>query len=608
MKILFLALPCLLAALSSWATSSRLAENGFAQTTIVLPDNASAVERSAAAELADGLKRVTGATFAVCPESMSPDGIRLHVGATKASTALRKNKPWNFDEVLVAPVADGLVLDGHPERGALYAVDEFLSRHLGVRWWTSTEAIYPHNPSPSLPTTAYAHTPPFKYRESYFLDAFDPRFKVRSKINYTSLARYEIIQNRRIPAELGGDYRLYFFNGRKSAYHSFFEVLPPAKHFKDHPEWYSFVKGKRDTKQLCLSNAEMKAAFIAEILRLLREDPDTNFIQVSQNDTNVGCACDACRAIEAEEGGTPAGPMLRFVNDVAEAIEKEFPKVRIDTFAYQYTRKAPTKTRPRRNVVVRLCDIECAFNRPLAEFDCNKAFLADLEDWKKIAAGNLFIWDYTVDFWSYMLPHPNIPILAANIRTFADAGTVGIFEQGDATCAAGEFVPLKCWLIARLLWNPREDAAALIDEFLHGYYGTAAAPILRSYIDLLHATAAKGRPMTCFHNGVTEWIDAQTMLRAKALMDEAVAAAEKQGGDFGARVRRERLTTDHAFLVHWKEWQDWAQQNNQPWPFPKTRQESARQWLAVCDAFGVISWKETTTRETFRKYREELVK
>lgn len=589
------------------ALASRIAENGVARAVIVLPDNPTAVERSAAGELADGLHRVSGAKFAVLPESSVAEGLRLHVGATVASAALRKGSAWRFDEVLVAPIADGLVIDGHPERGPLYAVGEFLTRHLGVRWWTSTESLYPANPSPTLPKKAYSHVPTFKYRESYFLDAFDPMFKVRSKINYSSLARYEIVTNKRIPPEMGGDYRLYFFKGRKSAYHSFFEVLPPSIHFKDHPEWYSLVKGRRSAQQLCLSNAEMKAAYIAETLRLLREDPDANFIQVSQNDTDVGCACDACRAIEIEEGGTAAGPMIRFVNDVAEAVEREFPKVRIDTFAYQYTRKAPTKTRPRKNVVVRLCDIECAFNRPLGEFDCNKAFLKDLRDWRNVAGGNLFIWDYTVGFWSYMLPHPNIPVLALNIRTFADAGAVGIFEQGDATCAAGEFVPLKCWLISRLLWNCAEDDNALVDEFLNGYYGTAAAPILRRYIDFLHATAAKGSPMTCFHRGVKQWIDLPEMLCAKEMMDRAVAAAESQGAEFGARVRRERLTTDHTFIVHWDEWHELAKKENLAWPFPADRREAARTWLAACDAFGVISYKETTTRETFVKYRKELL-
>ena len=113
--------------------------------------------------------------------------------------------------------------------------------------------------------------------------------------------------------------------------------------------------------------------------------------------------------------------------------------------------------------------------------------------------------------------------------------------------------------------------------------------------------------MTCFHKGVAEWIDAETMLAAKDLMDRAVAAAEKDGGDYGARVRRERLTTDHALIVHWKEWRAWAERNGRTWPLAGTRQEAARRLFVTCDAFGVIAYKETFSREPFQKYRQELL-
>ena len=49
------------------------------------------------------------------------------------------------------------------------------------------------------------------------------------------------------------------------------------------------------------------------------------------------------------------GPLLRAVNAVAAAIEGEFPGVAISTMAYQHTSKPPLKTRPRQNVIIRLC-------------------------------------------------------------------------------------------------------------------------------------------------------------------------------------------------------------------------------------------------------------
>ena len=59
-------------------------------------------------------------------------------------------------------------------------------------------------------------------------------------------------------------------------------------------------------------------------------------------------------AIIAEEG-SPMGPLLRAVNAIADAIKPEFPDVAISTLAYQHTMKPPSITKPRPNVIVRLC-------------------------------------------------------------------------------------------------------------------------------------------------------------------------------------------------------------------------------------------------------------
>ena len=40
--------------------------------------------------------------------------------------------------------------------------------------------------------------------------------------------------------------------------------------------------------------------------------------------------------------------------------------------------------------------------------------------------------------------------------------------------------------MARLLWNPYQDANKLVNEYLHGVYGKAFKP-MRAYYDLMHA-------------------------------------------------------------------------------------------------------------------------
>ena len=595
-----------------------------ARVVVVLPDEPTAVERFAASEIAGELGKCLGYVPEIVREGECPRVPRLYVGATRAAkeargAAVSSKTPYQADEVFVKSVADGVVMDGDPARAPIYAADVYLERFCGVRWWASDAAHYPKlaeagdgRPPVPLHGIDYRYAPQFKYRETYYLDGFDPLFKVRSKGNFSSLTRYMLSPMKFVPKEMGGDHRLYFFKGRRSAYHSFFEILPPKVYFANHPEWYSLVKGRREAKQLCLACGEMKAEYVKETLRRLHEDPSVDFIQVSQNDWGGGCECEKCRAMMEEDGGAASGPYLRFANEVAEVVEKEFPHVRVDTFAYQFTRKAPTRTRPRRNVVVRLCDIECDFARPLSDASAprNAAFARDLSDWKRVAEGNLFLWDYLANFQNYMLPHPNIGVIAPNIRLFAESGAAGVFEQGDALCSAGSFAVLRHYVASHLLWNPAEDEARLVDEFLEGYYGKAAAPFLKKFIDVVEKGSAKtGLAVYCNSKGCA-FLSVDDKLEAARLMDEAVAAAESEKGaaQFASRVVRERLSVDHMVILDFEAIKNAAADKGLSWARPMTRAEAVEKWIRDVKSYGVKARRETVSaaeiEDYFKKIRE----
>ncbi len=564
---------------------------------IVLPDSPTAVERTAADELKAAVRRISGEEWQIVPERAEPAGERnFLIGATRAAARIAP-AAWRTDEIFVAPLSNGsIVLAGDPVRGPIYAVDTYLEDVCGVRWWTSAESDYPTLREMPPVVSAIRHAPVFRYRETYYRDGFNADFKVRMKGNFSSRTRFMYTPMEFIPKEKGGDHRLYYFESRGSAYHSHFETLPPSRHFASHPEWYSEIGGRRVAKQLCLTNDEMAEAYIAETLRRLRTDPAVDFISVSQNDWAGPCGCVRCRAVIAEEGAV-SGLYLRFANRVAEAVEREFPSVTVDTFAYRFTRKPPRLTRPRRNVTVRLCDIECAFNAPIATSGLDDDFLADLREWGRLAPGRLYIWDYATDFVSYMMPHPNLDVLGPNLRLFAGSGVTGVFEQGDALCSAGSFAALEHWVIAHLLWDPSRDARGLRDAFILGYYGEAAAPHVRRCRDIVDGAGAKaaaqGIKVGCYHLSVTNFMDRATALAAADALDRAIDAAERSGGPYAERLRREKLSFDHMKLVSWKDWE-----------LEGSRDEAFRAWAAECRRFGVEAWRETTDRGDFGKYLE----
>lgn len=582
---------------------------------IVLPQNPTPVEKTAAATLKEELYKISGDKLSIVSEQDAPKGRKapfcFYVGATGAADGLHSGD-WSKDEILVHPVKGGMVLTGHPTRGSIYAVNTLIEEGYGVRWWTSTESYYPSRPVLPVPEMELSYSPPVKIREASILDAYDAEFRLRLRGNAVSRIRWATENPQYIPAEKGGCHRLLFFDGRKSAFHSFFEILPPKEHLEAHPDWYSLIQGKRQAKQLCLTNKEMEKAFIEETLRLLRTNPDVDFISISQNDWRGACECDACKALEAETGGVHSGPLVHFVNHVAEAVEREFPYVTVETFAYQYTKEAPKNVRPRRNVLIRLCDIECPFSMPLetADHPVVENFRQNLADWTALAPGQVFVWDYVTDFHNYLLPHPNVLNLGPNIRFFSRSGAIGIFEQGDTCSGAGELAPLRLWLIYHLLWNPEADDRALIDEFVRGYYGEAAAAGILRYISLINEPPAAGDiPVRCYHVDCSGWITPATIVAAARAMESAVEAAVAAGEPYASRVRREALSTRNAILLHWNDCRKFCKVQKIPWLWGESYQDAVDSWFEDCKSFGVRTVREATAEGAparFEQYRKKL--
>ena len=103
-----------------------------------------------------------------------------------------------------------------------------------------------------------------------------------------------------------------------------------------HPEYFSWMNGKRIKDQLCLSHPDVLKLAIETLAAEIAAQPDREVWSVSQNDNFSYCQCPDCRKA-IEEEGSPAGPIIRFVNQVAA----RFPDKIISTLAYQYSRQAP---------------------------------------------------------------------------------------------------------------------------------------------------------------------------------------------------------------------------------------------------------------------------
>jgi hypothetical protein len=564
---------------SKAAADVTVAKRGKAAARVVVAGEASETEKQAAGELAFFLHIVTGGNFQVVQEAAG-DGGRLLVGEGAARLAEPGFNAGGLgkEETIVRTTGRDLILAGGSPRATLYAVYTFLEDVVGCRWWTSTASAIPWKPTLKIKPIAIRYAPPLEYREPFWFVAFDPIWDARNEAN---------------GARAGGD----DVRGGKHIYegfvHTFNSLIPPEKYFADHPEWFSEIKGQRTSQnaQLCLTNEEMRRELVKNLKERLRLNPLATIASVSQNDCHNNCTCPRCRAVDEEEG-SPSGSLLRFVNAVAAEIEAEFPHVTIDTLAYQYTRKPPRLARPRPNVIIRLCSIECSFSQPL-NGERNKAFFEDLKGWSNIA-DRLFIWDYTTNFAHYIQPHPNYQVLGPNIRVFVEHKVRGIFEQGAYQSTGAEMAEFRAWLLAKLLWNPSLDPEKLRREFLRGYYGPAAGYV-SDYMTLLErAVRDSGDHLGCYSPPDAKFLSLDTILRAWAILKKAENRI-RGTLEYARRVRSVQLPIAYAVLVRWDDLQKESFERSLAWPWPRERNEWLDWFLqaARSEKVGMISEWQT---------------
>ncbi|MBP6964167.1 MAG: DUF4838 domain-containing protein [Armatimonadetes bacterium] len=517
------------------ACAMTIAEDGESDYCIVVASDAITPEKTAAYGLQSYLKRVTGADFPVRNEQAARKHARqILIGQSKSVRSLLPDVDWRslgHDGIIIRTIGNKLILAGGRPRGTLYAVYTFLEDTVGCRWWTSTESTIPKKKTLRIPELNINYTPKLLCREAYYEDTnANPLFTAKLKLNGHFSA---------IPEEYGGHYSILGWC------HTSYALLPPNTYFAAHPDWYSEINGKRsaDWGQLCFSNEEMRKELTRQALEWIRKNPNAGIISISQNDWGGNCQCARCKAADTEEG-SPSGSLIRGINAIAEEIEKQYPDMLIETLAYQYTRKPPLHVKPRKNVVVRLCSIECNFGRPL-DSDYNAGFRDDLRNWAAIAP-NLYIWNYVTDFAGYIQPHPNMRALAPDIRFFVRNNTIGIFEQGDPGCTIGDFDKMRVWLLAHVMWDPSRDEKALTAEFMNGYYGRAGS-YLQQYLALVHDSCEKRNMHLGCYNGDLSFLTLEVMNEALGLFAKAQESV-KNDPVLSARVRRERLVLDHALL------------------------------------------------------------
>ena len=458
-----------------------LSDDGTTSYRIVVAKEAHAGELYAAKELAHFLGEMTGAAFPVVTDDEAPIRDELVVGATRRMTfdeLPQDLRPEAFEGFAIVRKGAKLFFLGKITRGTLYAVYDFLDMDLGVRFFSPDLTYVPKHDVLTVDMESRKYNPPLEWRCINIFEDMD--WGARNRLNG--------IWTLGVKEGMLGGVRIVGY-----PWHSFDALVPVSEYFDKHPEYFSEVNGKRISlnTQLCLTNPDVLNIVIEKLRENVREfmsrpgvRPDMLYIvSVTQNDwpTNY-CQCDRCSAVDAEEGG-PSGTMIRFVNQVAEALEPEFPNVLVHTFAYQYTMAPPKKTKPRKNVAMFVVPGAIGFIQHMPfDHPCNAEALQTLKSWSAISE-RIHVWLYGT--WSRpYVQAPGAILNADNVmRTLVACGVRGVYSQACQTKDAA-LLDLRKYLWAQLMWRPEQDARQIVEEFCTHYYGPAAQKVLE-LIDLV---------------------------------------------------------------------------------------------------------------------------
>lgn len=494
LKGIFLLFLIILSTMNSF--SLTLIESGKSSYVIVLARNPAKHELKAAQVLQQYLQEISGVLIPIKDDSTSESPFEIVLGSTQRTEVSVPDRIIN-DGFIVETRGNKLQINGKG-KGTLYGVYTLLEDYLGCRKYTSDYKFIPKKEKISLPEISDLQNPVFSFRSLHYFDAETDQ----EYIDWHKLNRIE------------DQWGLWG--------HSFFKLLSPSVYFKQHPEYFSLVNGKRKAMQLCLTNPDVLKIVGDKLRDLMADEPEMNIWSVSQNDDIGACECENCSALNKKHQSYQ-GSLLTFVNQLAE----RFPEKKIATMAYNFSRKSPVGIKPLENVIIFFSTIDINRAKPVQTDPRSEVFRKEYEAWSALAS-SVFVWDYVVQFSNYFSPFPNLNTLKPNFDYLSGFNPSGFFIQGSVE-VSGELAGLRSYILAKLLWNPKIDVEKTKEEFLNSYYGIAA-PLVKNYLDLIHQNADKSwKRMDIYDNPVipfNTYLKKSDLLDYESILDSALQLVE----------------------------------------------------------------------------------
>lgn len=426
-----------------------------------------------------------------------------------------------------------VVLQGADEAAWCAALYAIMQDMLGARWYWAgdlgLEFVAPVRSN--FPNRFWREAPAFVQRQLYPVNT---DFSRRNRLN-----------------------RVFSFN------HNLAQVFGPEL-FEVKPEVFAKVNGRRKAPrgnggtdpQPDFTHVDAVEIAAEAALQYFEENPEGYSFSLSINDNvlfDTGAKTEAAVSPLRYFRGRPdyTNLVFGFMNQVAERVFDEggawqtaSGKDRyLTALAYYWTEPAPRmKIHPR--VMPVLTSDRAQWHDP----DYRQEDRALIEAWAASGAERVATWDYYFGA-PYLYPRQFNQWIAQSLRFMADAGVDVFFSQLPSFWGLDG---AKAWLAAELLWDPEQDADALLTEYYENFFGPAA--------DSIRAFYERAERYRNEHEGQADWIklykdEAGIALFSPEVLQEMRAdldAAEQAltfGGAEDSRFQRRVAVVSAAFRL-----------------------------------------------------------
>jgi hypothetical protein len=315
--------------------------------------------------------------------------------------------------------------------------------------------------------------------------------------------------------------------------------VPP---FKDNPELYALVDGKRSPRQHCLSNPKLLEHVVAAVQQQ-RGKGRGPVLGMGPNDGRGFCQCEKCRALDGGDfdpfSNEPSvtDRYVWFFNQVLDKLRPDDRETKLAFYIYHSYMRPPVRYKPDPRITGALAPIALdrvhGFSNPVAPEKSYAKWL--YREW-----GQLMPELYDRGYWSN-LADPGFPFLIVHrlrdeIPACHELGVKG--WRVETFPNYGPQLPSQ-YVAARLMWDHKADVDALLKDFAEKFFGPASGPMGR-YVTLMDAALRDSDHCTGSAWDVPHHYPAPLRKRARALLDKGRKLAA------GADVyeRRVRMVTE----------------------------------------------------------------